>query len=225
MAAALLVEWYSELPQMHAGDDPDLWSNHMHTALRHFRRKVRARYSEGTLQRLLDNDSVTIRRAAVLALGLTGTIHSNAALAKKLHDDDELVSKTASDSLWEIWFRGDSDEAALELQRVMHLTDHQQILRELNAIIRDHPTYSEAYNQRAILHFRKGDFQRCIVDCERTLEHNPFHFGAQAGMGQCYLKLRKYSSALQAFKMALDINPTLTDLTETIRELQGIVED
>ena len=225
MSAALLVEWYRELPQMHAGDDPEQWSDHMHKALRQFRRKVRVRYSEGTLQRLLDCDSVTVRRAAVLALGLTGSIHSNAALAKKLHDDDELVSKTASDSLWEIWFRGDNDEAALELQRIMHLNDQQQIFDELNAVIREYPDYAEAYNQRAIVHFRQGQFQRCIADCERTLEQNPFHFGAQAGMGQCYLKLRKYSSALQAFKMALDINPTLTDLCETISELQGILED
>jgi len=225
VSAAVLVEWYRELPQMHAGDDPDLWSTEMRNALRHFRRKVRVRYNEGTLQRLLEHESLAVRRAAVLALGLIGTIHSNAALAKRLHDEDELVSKTASDSLWEIWFRGDNDEAALELQRVMHLTDHDQILEELNAIIREYPDYSEAYNQRAILHFRHGEFQRCIADCERTLEQNPFHFGAQAGMGQCYLKMRKYSSALQAFKMALDINPTLTDLTETIQQLQGIVEE
>jgi tetratricopeptide (TPR) repeat protein len=225
VSAALLVEWYRELPQMHVGDDPDLWTGQMHDALRHFRRKVRVRYAEGTLQRLLDHDGVMVRRAAVLALGLTGSIHSNSALAKRLHDEDELVSKTASDSLWEIWFRGDNDEAALELQRAMHLTDHQQIMNEVNAIIREYPGYAEAYNQRAILHFRQGEFQRCIADCERTLEHNPFHFGAQAGMGQCYLKMRKYSSALRAFKLALDINPTLTDLTETIRALQGIVEE
>jgi tetratricopeptide (TPR) repeat protein len=225
VSASLLVDWYRELPQMQAGDDPDLWTNQMQSSLRHFRRKVRIRYNEGTLQRLLENPSVMIRRAAVLALGLIGSIHSNAALAKRLHDDDELVSKTASDSLWEIWFRGDSDEAALELQRVMHLTDFQQILTELNAIIREYPDYAEAYNQRAILHFRQGEFQRCVADCERTLERNPFHFGAQAGMGQCYLKMRKYSSALRAFKLALDINPTLTDLTETIRTLQGIVEE
>ena len=40
---------------------------------------VRARYTEGTLQRLVAADDVRIRRAAVLALGLIGTIDSNAA--------------------------------------------------------------------------------------------------------------------------------------------------
>ncbi|MCE9533691.1 MAG: tetratricopeptide repeat protein [Planctomycetes bacterium] len=225
MPESLLVNWYNELPHFQTGDDPDLWTSQMHKALRHFRRKVRVRYFEGTLQRLLDHPSVRTRRAAVLALGLTGTVQSNAPLAKLLHDEDELVSKTASDSLWEIWFRGDNDEASLELQRIMHLPDREQVMNGLEQLIKDKPEFAEAYNQRAILHYQHGQFAKSVADCEKVMELNPFHFGAQAGMGQCYIKLRKYSSALRAFQLALDINPTLTDLTETIRNLQGIVEE
>jgi len=51
-----------------------------------FGQQVSARYSEGTLARLLDSGDVTARRASVVALGLCGTIASNAAVARALRD-------------------------------------------------------------------------------------------------------------------------------------------
>jgi tetratricopeptide (TPR) repeat protein len=225
VADALLVAWYRELPELQAGDDQDLWSTRMNKALRGFRRRVRNRYSEGSLQRLLSNPDVEVRRSAVLALGLTGSFDSNAFLARMLHDDDELVSRTASDSLWEIWFRGGPDDANLELHRVMHLPDLLQVLAGLDEIVREWPEFAEAWNQRAILYFQRGEYQRSAADCERAIELNPYHFGAQAGMGQCFMKLRKYSAALRAFKLALEINPTLSHLSETIRALENVVDE
>lgn len=222
MAEALLVQWYHSLPQLQNGDDADLWTSRMQEALRGFRRQIRKRYSEGTLQRLLSNPCPYTRRASVLALGLTGTYQSNAALARILHDEDELVSKTASDSLWEIWFRGVSEDAGLELQRALHLPDIAQALAALDEIIREWPDFAEAYNQRAILLFRRGEYPRSIADCERALKFNPYHFGAQAGIGECYSKMQKYTLALRAFKLAIEINPTLDHLTEMIEALEKV---
>jgi tetratricopeptide (TPR) repeat protein len=223
VADPLLVEWYRELPELKPGDDADLWSAQMHDALKAYRRRVRIRYSEGTLQRMLVDASPESRRAAVLALGLTGTFDSNAPLARMLHDEDELVAKTAGDALWEIWFRGGTDEAVLDLRRAMRLTDSRKALAAFDEVIRDWPEFAEAYNQRAIILFQTGDYSRSVTDCERTLRLNPFHFGAQAGMGQCFMKLRKFGAALHCFKMALEINPTLNHLDETIRALEQVV--
>ena len=225
MPEALLVEWYRGLPHFKTGDDPDLWAGRMHKALRSFRRRIRLRYTEGTLQRMLDNPSAEVRRAVVLALGLAGTIQSNAALARVLHDSDELTARTASDSLWEIWFRGGPDEANAELQRILHLQEGIKMLEGLTAFVREHPDFAEAWNQRAILWFQNSEYQRSIADCQRALQLNPHHFGAQAGMGECYLKMRKFNAALRAFKLALEMNPTLDHLTATIEALQNAVDD
>jgi tetratricopeptide (TPR) repeat protein len=208
---------------MRPGDDPDLWSSRMHRALRGFRRKIRVRYTEGTLQRLLTDPCAEVRKSAILALGITGTYQSNAALARLLHDSDELVAQTAGDALWEIWFRGAPDEGVLELRRIMRMNDRQQALSTLDDIIRDWPEFAEAYNQRAIVLFQCGEYTRSAADCERTLRLNPYHFGAQAGMGQCFMKLRKYTAALHAFKLALEINPVLGGLHETIQTLEQVV--
>lgn len=225
MPEALLVEWYRGLPHFKTGDDPDLWAGRMHKALRSFRRRIRLRYTEGTLQRMLDSPSTEVRRAVVLALGLAGTIQSNAALARVLHDPDELTARTASDSLWEIWFRGGPDEANAELQRILHLQEGIKMLEGLTTFVREHPDFAEAWNQRAILWFQNSEYQRSIADCQRALQLNPHHFGAQAGMGECYLKMRKFNAALRAFKLALEMNPTLDHLTATIEALQNAVDD
>ena len=44
-------------------------------------------------------------------------------------------------------------------------------------------------------------------------------------MGQCFLKLKKPRAALRAFQMALEINPTLEHLTDTIRTLEEALDN
>jgi tetratricopeptide (TPR) repeat protein len=217
---ARLLESYRELPQLQPSDDPDLWAARMHDALRVYRQQALRWYTEGTLQRLLANADAETRRAAALALGLIGTMESNGPLARVLHDDDPPAARMAGDALWQIWFRGGTEEQNSELRRVLHLPDFLEILAGLDDLVREAPCFAEVFNQRAILHFRRGDFPRSIADCERALELNPYHFGAQAGMGQCFMKLRKPRAALRAFRQALQTNPTLTHLTETIATLE-----
>jgi len=220
VSIAHLVECYRELPQLTPPGDPDLWAARMHDGLRSFRRQLISRYTEGTLQRLLSHPDPETRRAAVLGIGLIGTMESNAALAKALRDPDPVAARMTSDALWQLWFRGGTDPQNVELQRVLHLPDFLQILAGLDDLAREAPRFAEVYNQRAILYFRRGEFSRSIADCERTLELNAVHFGAQAGMGQCYLKLRRPRAALRALRLALQINPTLTHLSETIEALE-----
>ena len=65
------------------------------------------------------------------------------------------------------------------------------------------------------------EFERSIADCEKVLQLNPCHFGAQSGMAQCYMQLRKHKAALRAFRAALRINPNLDGVAETIRALEN----
>src|SRR5262249_42519743 len=146
---------------------------------------------------------VQSRRAAVMGLGLMASLDSNKAVARMLHDADRQVRDLASEALWSMWFRADSDENRLELQRIVRMNNANKAMHSLNALVQKAPRFAEAYNQRAILYFRMGDFQRSIADCEVVVKLNPFHFGAHAGMAQCYMKIRKPRPALRAFRNAL----------------------
>lgn len=220
MSAPLLLEFYDRLPQPQPGDDEELWAAGAQEAIRAFRTGVRERYTEGTLQRLAEADDVRLRRAAVLALGLVGTMQSNAAVAAMLHDDDAVVRRFAVDALWEVWFRGDTADHGWALRQAARESDPVAARAALDELIRKAPEFAEAHNQRAIWFFRRGEFARAVEDCETVLRLNPFHFGAAAGLGQCFLKLKKPQAALRAFRQALEINPGLDHLTDTIRALE-----
>src|SRR5262249_33758252 len=126
----------------------------------------------------------------------------------------------AAEALWALWFRGSDAAHSDELRRLADVKDHADALAGLDALIAKAPKFAEAYNQRAILHFRNKDFEKSIADCERVLEFNPYHFGALSGMAQCYVNLRRPRAALKAFRHALRINPNLRGVKETIRALE-----
>ena len=127
----------------------------------------------------------------------------------------------AADALWSLWFRADEEENNEELQRLMRVRDREKAVAGLDRLLQKAPHFAEAYNQRAIHFFKMKQFERSVADCEKTLQLNPCHFGAMAGMAQCYMQMRKHKAALKAFRAALRINPNLDGVAETIRALEN----
>jgi tetratricopeptide (TPR) repeat protein len=82
------------------------------------------------------------------------------------------------------------------------------------------PTFAEAYNQRAIAYYATGRLAESIEDCRKVLVHNPYHFGALGGMGQCQLRLGLRNDALDTFRKALKLQPHSDGLKEIIGELE-----
>jgi tetratricopeptide (TPR) repeat protein len=223
MSTPLLVEYYNALPDRGPAETGAVWAIRLQAGLQKFHREVKSRYSEGTLQHLLESGDVLSRRAAVLALGLIGTMRSNKPMAALLHDGDDGVRQMAADALWSLWFRGDAEEHNKELQRILRFGECKKVLASLTALIKKAPSFAEAYNQRAIIHFRLEDYHKSIADCETVLQLNPWHFGAQAGIGQCFMKLNRPRAALKAFKNALRINPNLDGVEDTVKALEDVL--
>jgi len=220
-----LVEFYTKLPQPQHGDDPDLLQAGMLVGMRAYADATSAVYTEGTLQRLLRSPATASRRAAALAIGLVGSMQSNVALAESLRDPDTLVRKFATDSLWEVWFRAGTADQNSRLQMALQHAELGQSVAALDALIADAPAFAEAYNQRAIMAYRRGDYGLAVKDCEAVLRLNPYHFGAAAGMGQSYLRLHKPRAALRAFRQAMEINPSTENVRDTIRGLESALDD
>jgi tetratricopeptide (TPR) repeat protein len=216
----LLVEYYNELPERRLKEEAPAWRARLQAATETFRQRVAARYTEGTLLRLLESPSAQARQASLMALGLVGTMAGNRAVAARLHDSSPDVRKVAVDTLWSLWFRADSDANNRELQRLMRMRDREKALAGLNELILHSPAYAEAYNQRAIVFYRMKQYERSVSDCEKVLQLNPVHFGARAGMAQAYLQLRKHRAALKAFREALRIHPHMEGVADTVRALE-----
>jgi tetratricopeptide (TPR) repeat protein len=215
---SLLVEYYQQIPEGGSSSKPKITRKE---AIEVFKHRVAERYNEGTLLRLVAHGDNESRRAALVALGLLGTMNACPGVAVCLRDEEREIARMAADTLWTLWFRGDSPANNQELQRLARMRDREQALDGINALVERAPEFAEAYNQRAIIYFRQKKFDRSLADCQKALELNPFHFGAQAGMGQCYMQMRKHRAALKAFRGALRLNPHMDGVAETIRALEN----
>lgn len=190
-----------------------------------FRRQVAARYTEGTLGRVMESGSIPARRASVLALGLIGTYDSsNAVVARALKDSDPTVRSIAGSALWAIWFRADTPENNESLARVKALIDQErpedaiQLATSLSARA---PKFAEAYNQRAIAYFALGRFDESAADCRRALELNPFHIGALGGLALCQERLNQRREAIKTLRRALKLQPFSDGLRDHIALLEA----
>jgi tetratricopeptide (TPR) repeat protein len=225
----VLLEFYRSLPERRNGESANHWAPRYRAGLERFRRAVKERYTEGTLERLLDSGDAEVRQAAVLGLGLTGSMGVNASLAGRLRDRDASVRHLAGEALWSLWFRAGSPECNRELRRLMRLKPDQAgaapVLRRYQELLRKAPDFAEVYNQRAILYFRLGQLDRAIADCVTVLRLNPYHFGAASGMAHCLLKQKKLRAALRAFRRACRINPYIDGVHEAIESLQRMLDE
>jgi tetratricopeptide (TPR) repeat protein len=225
---AELLRFYSQLPARQSEEAVADWTARLGDKLTAFEAEVGSCYLEGTLQRVLNSSLAETRQAAVLALGRLGTMDANAALAGMLRDPDDGVRELAEDALWLLWFRAAGPEAYEELRRLSARVgqpeaDVDELLAGFAALLEKAPDFAEAYNQRAVLHYRRGRWHDAVADCARVLRLNPHHFGAAAGMAQCYLKQKKVRLALRAYRRAYQLNPNLAEIQQAIRSLERLL--
>jgi tetratricopeptide (TPR) repeat protein len=191
-----------------------------------FRDRVIARYTEGTLGRVVSSSAnVAARRGAVLALGVVGSFEqSNSALGRALRDQDPLVRAMAESALWTIWFRADSPENNQTLNEVSLLIQQERLEAAAglaSRLIARAPKFAEAFNQRAIALFFMGRFTESAEDCLRALRLNPYHFGALSGLAQCQLRLEQPHEALRTLRRASKLLPHSQSIRQNIQVLEA----
>jgi len=194
-----------------------------------FRDRVLARYTEGTLGRVLtSSSSVVARRAAVLALGVAGSFEeSNSILGRAMRDTDPVVRTMAESALWAVWFRADTPENNEALDEIRLLIGNRRLdaaTKLASRLIARSPKFAEAYNQRAIALFIQGRFAESAADCQRVLELNPYHIGAVSGLAQCQIQLNQPQEALRSLRRALKLQPHSQSISDSIQVLEAQIE-
>jgi tetratricopeptide (TPR) repeat protein len=172
---------------------------------------------------LLASPHQDARKVAALCLSLVGCPQCLKPIAEQLKDPDPMVNQMAEHAMWCIWMRGGTKEANHQVCRgvqAIERKDFPHAIEHFDRAIQICPTFSEAYNQRAIAKFLMEDFRPSIDDCRKTVELMPIHFGAWAGMGHCHAHLGEFEEAVETYEKALSINPHLTCVQQTIHELK-----
>ncbi|WP_025031182.1 hypothetical protein [Nitratireductor aquibiodomus] len=81
------------------------------------------------------------------------------------------------------------------------------------------PDYAEGWNRRATVHFMMNDYARSMADISRTLELEPRHFGALAGMARILQTTGRQEQALTAYEQVLNIYPMLRSAQNAVSEI------
>jgi len=140
---------------------------------------------------------------------------------------DEESARAVEARIWAIWMKTPSDTVALLMSRASIALGHNEsdvALKLLDAIIKLRPDYTEAWNRRATLYYKKNDYTRAMEDIEEVLRREPRHFGALAGLGVILEETGDDKHALEVFRRALAINPHLDKVPEMVKTLSEKVE-
>lgn len=135
---------------------------------------------------------------------------------------DEQSAKGVVEKIWELWSRFDSPTAEVLLGQAvvaMGASENAASLEILDRIVAAYPTYAEAWNKRATLHFTLGNYEASLRDIDKVLDLEPRHFGALAGRGMIYQRQENWTAALNAYREALRMNPSMTGVKNAVQEL------
>jgi len=164
---------------------------------------------------------------AVVWLAANGTVADEKFLRERLQDDNAMVRELAERGLWILWNRsGDAAVDALMEKGAAQMESRQltDAIATYTEVIRRKPAFAEAWNRRATAFFLSGELKRSLADCDQVVKRNPYHFGALAGYGQIYFELAQYDKAIVYWRRALDVNPNLAGVEDSIEVAAKLLE-
>mmetsp|Transcript_26462 Transcript_26462/g.56254 ORF Transcript_26462/g.56254 Transcript_26462/m.56254 type:complete len:825 (-) Transcript_26462:503-2977(-) len=134
-------------------------------------------------------------------------------------DDLFLLLKTAEsledatvvqDLMKEIWKETHNKKLRYQLDSgISDLLEgkNERALNTFTSIIQSDPSYGEAWNKKATVHYMNGDMKESLVAAEKALELDPRNFQALAGIGLVEMDTYRWEQAIDAFRKSLELNP------------------
>lgn len=186
---------------------------------------LREHAQPATLAPLLAASEPETVRAAVVYLGVRGSLRDCPVLALYLQHDDALVAHLAEYGLWSIWMRSGTAEGNQRLAAGVasiksgRYEDAADILR---ALAEDEPSFAEAFFQYGLALSLAGRIDDAVRAHAQALRLNPYHFAATAALGHACVERGDLAGALRYYRQALRIHPRLDDLPEAVRELEAV---
>ena len=136
--------------------------------------------------------------------------------------ESQAVAEGVANRIWEAWNNSGSDSINLLMKWSQDAMDGQKFpvaLDFLDQVVVLKPDFAEGWNRRATLHFMMNNYAKSMADIDKTLQLEPRHFGALAGMGHIFLALEKKELALRAYERALDVYPMMRAVQKQVGDI------
>jgi tetratricopeptide (TPR) repeat protein len=135
---------------------------------------------------------------------------------------NERAAERIAARIFEEWNRSGSASVDLMMQwsqKAMQAEKFDVALDFLDQVVTLSPTYAEGWNRRATVHFMMRSFGKSMADIDRTLQLEPRHFGALAGLAQIMKERGSKELALNAYQRVLDIYPMMRNAQNEVATL------
>ena len=139
------------------------------------------------------------------------------------------IANKAEQKIWKIWSTHPSDEKlTLLLEEGSNLVNNEkynQAIDVFSKAINLDPLWAEAWNKRATVLFLSGEFERSQKDIDKVLELEKRHFGALAGQGLVNIHLKNYEKAIESYKKAKEIYPSMKSPDIMIKQIKKLIKE
>lgn len=142
--------------------------------------------------------------------------------AELKRERNETAARRVSSRIQQEWNRSGSASIDLMMgwsQKALTDKKYDIALDFLDQVVVLDPKYPEGWNRRATVHFLMNNFAMSMADIEQTLELEPRHFGALAGMAQIMEGRERKELALQAFQRILELYPMDRNAQNRVSEI------
>ncbi len=131
--------------------------------------------------------------------------------------------------IWVLWSTHPSNQKLTEiLAEGSELVLDQKYIEAVEvftSVINFDPTWAEAWNKRATVLYLLRDYEGSQKDIDEVLKLEERHFGALAGQGLVNIKLKNYEKAIQSYRQALEIYPTMKSPEIMIEQIQALIKE
>ena len=130
--------------------------------------------------------------------------------------------------IWEIWStHPNNQKLTKKLAEGSNFVRNKQLSKAINIftkVIDQDPSWAEAWNKRATVFYMIGDYKNSQKDIDKVLKLENRHFGALAGQGLVNIKLENYEKAIESYKKAKEIYPTMQSPEIMIKQIEELIK-
>ena len=149
-------------------------------------------------------------------------------LFNELKINNVTLTSDIEQKIWKIWSTHPyNQELTKRLEEGSRLVRNQKLSEAINIfteVIDLDPKWAEAWNKRATALYLLGDYEASQKDIDKVLELENRHFGALAGQGLVNIKLENYEKAIESYKKAKKIYPTMRSPKIMIKQIKELIK-
>ena len=142
---------------------------------------------------------------------------------------DSSMSLEIEMKIWNIWSIHPTQETLTDSLAIgsdlMSKGELEAAYKIFSKIIKTSPDWPEGWNKRATVLYLMGKYENSLSDINEVLKRENRHFGALSGQALVQIKLKNYEKAIDSYKAAQKIYPSIKGAEIMIPQLQELIND